>query len=148
MRKWLWILLFPLAAQAAGEGAWQASSIGLTLNHRGESISSRPLSASEPVSGQMTLVARNYTLTGPTPAGLRVRLCSLTRCAEIEDKVAPPGLQRGVCSGAFTLYLGSARRWTSDPGAESSAQRGARQLPLTACLFTSLQAFLKAGSQN
>ena len=57
MRKWLWILLFPLAAQAAGEGAWQASSIGLTLNHRGESISSRPLSASEPVSGQMTLVA-------------------------------------------------------------------------------------------
>lgn len=35
MRKWLWILLFPLAAQAAGEGAWQASSIGLTLNHRG-----------------------------------------------------------------------------------------------------------------
>lgn len=90
MRKWLWILLFPLAAQAAGEGAWQASSIGLTLNHRGESISSRPLSASEPVSGQMTLVAWNYTLTGPTPAGLRVRLCSLTRCAEIEDKVAPP----------------------------------------------------------
>ena len=57
MRKWLWILLFPLAAQAAGEGAWQASSIGLTLNHRGESISSRPLSAAEPVSGQMTLVA-------------------------------------------------------------------------------------------
>ena len=86
MRKWLWSLLFPLAAQAAGEGAWQASSIGLTLNHRGESISSRPLSASEPVSGQMTLVAWNYTLTGPTPAGLQVRLCSLTRCAEIEGQ--------------------------------------------------------------
>lgn len=86
MRKWLWILLFPLAAQAAGEGAWQASSIGLTLNHRGESISSRPLSATEPVSGLMTLVAWNYTLTGLTPAGLRVRLCSLTRCAEIEGQ--------------------------------------------------------------
>ena len=28
MRKWLWILLFPLVAQAAGEGTWQASSIG------------------------------------------------------------------------------------------------------------------------
>lgn len=27
MRKWLWILLFPLVAQAAGEGTWQASSI-------------------------------------------------------------------------------------------------------------------------
>ncbi len=34
----------------------------------------------------MTLVARSYTLTGPTPAGLRVRLCSLTRCAEIEGQ--------------------------------------------------------------
>ena len=132
MRKWLWILLFPLAAQAAGEGAWQASSIGLTLNHRGESISSRPLSASEPVSGQMTLVAWNYTLTGPTPAGLQVRLCSLTRCAEIEG-------QRGTTQ-AFN--------GVSHPGAEGSAQRGARQLPLTARLFASLQAFLKAGSQK
>jgi len=84
MRKWLWILLFPLAAQAAGEGAWQASSIGLTLNHRGESISSRPLSASEPVSGQMTLVAWNYELNGPIPAGLRVRLCSQARCTELD----------------------------------------------------------------
>ena len=27
MRKWLWILFFPLAAQAAGEGMWQASSM-------------------------------------------------------------------------------------------------------------------------
>lgn len=96
MRKWLWILLFPLAAQAAGEGAWQASSIGLTLNHRGESISSRPLSASEPVSGQMTLVAWNYTLTGPTPAGLRVRLCSLTRCAEIEGQSGTTQAFNGV----------------------------------------------------
>ena len=148
MRKWLWILLFPLAAQAAGEGAWQASSIGLTLNHRGESISSRPLSASEPVSGQMTLVAWNYTLTGPTPAGLRAAVLADPLRGNRGTKWHHPGLQRGVCSGAFTLYLGSARRWTSDPGAESSAQRGARQLPLTACLFTSLQAFLKAGSQN
>ena len=86
MRKWLWILLFPLAAQAAGEGAWQASSMGITLNHRGESMSSRPLSPSEPATGLMTLVAWNYTLTGPTPAGLQVRLCSLTRCAEIEGQ--------------------------------------------------------------
>lgn len=86
MRKLLWLLLFPLAAQAAGEGAWQASSIGITLNHRGVSASSSPLSSSQPVSGLMTLVAWRYELNGPTPAGLRVRLCSQSRCVEIEGQ--------------------------------------------------------------
>ncbi|HDR2860523.1 TPA: flagellar protein FlhE [Enterobacter asburiae] len=86
MHKWLWVLFFPLAAQAAGEGTWQASSMGITLNHRGESMSSRPLSPSESASGQMTLVAWNYRLIGPTPAGLRVRLCTQTRCAEIDGE--------------------------------------------------------------
>lgn len=89
-------LTFPAGGAGRRRGAWQASSIGLTLNHRGESISSRPLSASEPVSGQMTLVARNYTLTGPTPAGLRVRLCSLTRCAEIEGQSGTTRAFNGV----------------------------------------------------
>lgn len=86
MRKFLWLLLFPLVAQAAGEGAWQASSIGITLNHRGVSASSAPLSSSQPVSGLMTLVAWRYELNGPTPAGLRVRLCSQSRCVEIEGQ--------------------------------------------------------------
>lgn len=86
MRKFLWLLLFPLAAQAVGEGAWQASSIGITLNHRGVSAASAPLSSSQPVSGLMTLVAWRYELNGPTPAGLRVRLCSQSRCVEIEGQ--------------------------------------------------------------
>ncbi|HIE5387353.1 TPA: flagellar protein FlhE [Enterobacter cancerogenus] len=86
MRKWLFILLFPLAAQAAGEGMWQASSMGITLNHRGESMSSNPLSAGEPVNGLMSLVVWNYRLIGPTPAGLRVRLCSQTRCTELDGE--------------------------------------------------------------
>lgn len=86
MRHWLWILLFPLLAHAAGEGTWQASSIGITLSNRGVSASSRPLSASEPVSGLMTLVVWRYQLIGPTPAGLLVRLCSQTRCTEIEGE--------------------------------------------------------------
>ena len=58
MRKLLWLLLFPLVVQAAGEG----------------------------VSGLMTLVAWRYELNGPTPAGLRVRLCSQSRCVEIEGQ--------------------------------------------------------------
>lgn len=86
MRKLLWLLLFPLVVQAAGEGAWQASSIGITLNHRGVVASSSPLSSSQPVSGLMTLVAWRYELNGPTPAGLRVRLCSQSRCVEIEGQ--------------------------------------------------------------
>ena len=86
MRKLLWLLALPMMAQAAGEGAWQDSSIGLTLNNRGVAASSRPLSAKQPVSGLMTLVVWNYTLIGPTPAGLRVRLCSQTRCTEIDGE--------------------------------------------------------------
>ena len=84
MRKLLWLLFFPLVAQAAGEGAWQASGMGITLNHRGQSASSDPLVPSQPVSGLMTLVAWRYELNGPTPAGLRTRLCSLTRCTELD----------------------------------------------------------------
>lgn len=86
MRHWLWILLFPLMAQAAGEGTWQASSIGITLSNRGVSASSRPLSPPEPASGLMTLVVWRYQLIGPTPAGLLVRLCSQTRCTELDGE--------------------------------------------------------------
>ncbi|MFK3713213.1 MULTISPECIES: flagellar protein FlhE [Leclercia] len=83
MRKLLWLLALPMMAQAAGEGAWQDSSIGLTLNNRGVAASSRPLSAKQPVSGLMTLVVWRYELNGPIPAGLRVRLCSQARCTEL-----------------------------------------------------------------
>ncbi len=69
MRTLLAILLFPLLVQAAGEGMWQASSVGITLNHRGESMSSAPLSTRQPASGLMTLVAWRYQLIGPTPSG-------------------------------------------------------------------------------
>lgn len=90
MRTLLAILLFPLLVQAAGEGMWQASSVGVTLNHRGESMSSAPLSTRQPAAGLMTLVAWRYQLIGPTPAGLRVRLCSQSRCVELKGKVEPP----------------------------------------------------------
>lgn len=86
MRNWLWLLFLPLAAEAAGEGSWQASSIGLTLNHRGVAASSRVLAPATPVFGQMTLVAWRYQLIGPTPAGLRTRLCSQSRCTELDGE--------------------------------------------------------------
>lgn len=82
-----WLLLWlPFAAQATGEGAWQASHAGMTLNYRGEAASSLPLSATEPVAGKMTLVAWRYELIGPTPAGLQTRLCSSTCCVELDGQ--------------------------------------------------------------
>ncbi|EDP8646522.1 flagellar protein FlhE [Salmonella bongori] len=86
MRKWLTLLIFPLTVQAAGEGAWQDSGMGVTLNYRGVSASSSPLAARQTVSGLMTLVAWRYELNGPTPAGLRVRLCSQSRCVELDGQ--------------------------------------------------------------
>ena len=86
MRKLLLLLLFPLAVQAAGEGAWQTSGMGITLNHRGQSASSAPLVPSQPVSGLMTLVAWRYELNGPTHACLRVSLCSQSRCVELDGQ--------------------------------------------------------------
>lgn len=86
MRALLLLLCLPLLAQAAGEGSWQASSRGIILSHRGESMSSPPLAPSQPDSGLMTMVAWRYTLIGPTPAGLRVRLCSQTRCVELDGQ--------------------------------------------------------------
>ncbi|AXC76876.1 flagellar protein FlhE [Salmonella enterica] len=95
MCKWLALLLFPLTVQAAGEGAWQDSGMGVTLHYRGVSASSSPLSARQPVSGLMTLVAWRYELNGPTPAGLRVRLCSQSRCVELDGQ---SGTTRGFAN--------------------------------------------------
>lgn len=81
-----WLLLLPLGVHAAGEGSWQASSMGKTLNYRGQAASSSPLSSTQAVNGMMTLVAWRYELNGPTPAGLRTRLCSPTRCVELEGQ--------------------------------------------------------------
>lgn len=86
MRYLAWLVALPLFAHAVGEGAWQASSIGITLNNRGVSASSAPLASSQPVNGLMTLVAWRYELNGPTPAGLVVRLCSQTRCVELDGQ--------------------------------------------------------------
>ncbi len=109
MRTLLAILLFPLLVQAAGEGMWQASSVGITLNHRGESMSSAPLSTRQPASGLMTLVAWRYQLIGPTPSGLRVRLCSQSRCVELEGAERNHrGLFRYSGSRTVAIYLGSA----------------------------------------
>lgn len=85
MRKLAGLLLaLPLFAQAAGNAAWQASNIGVILSHRGQAMSSRVLAPPQPVNGLMTVVAWRYELNGPTPAGLNTRLCTQTRCVQLD----------------------------------------------------------------
>ncbi|MCL5498047.1 flagellar protein FlhE [Escherichia coli] len=85
MRKLAGLLLaLPLFVHAAGNGAWQASNIGGILSNRGQAMSSRVLAPSQPVNGLMTVVSWRYELNGPTPAGLNTRLCSQTRCVQLD----------------------------------------------------------------
>ena len=85
MRKLAGLLLaLPLFVHAAGNGAWQASNIGVILRNRGQAMSSRVLAPSQPVNGLMTVVSWRYELIGPTPAGLNTRLCSQTRCVQLD----------------------------------------------------------------
>ncbi|WP_054180669.1 flagellar protein FlhE [Trabulsiella odontotermitis] len=104
MRKLFALLLLPLCVQAAGEGTWQASSTGITLTWRGQAASSRVLAPSQPVEGLMTVVAWRYELIGPTPAGLRVRLCTQTRCVELDG-------QSGTTRGFNAISAGEPLRF-------------------------------------
>jgi flagellar protein FlhE len=107
MRKLAGLLLaLPLFVHAAGNGAWQASNIGVILSNRGQAMSSRILAPSQPVNGLMTVVSWRYELNGPTPAGLNTRLCSQTRCVQLDAQAAPlspsptcPRLSRYALSG-------------------------------------------------
>lgn len=85
----LWLPTLALAAS----GGWSASGTGAALSQRGVQASSPALSPPAPVAGMMTAVYWQYQLTGPTPAGMQVRLCSATRCAAIEGS---SGSTRGL----------------------------------------------------
>ncbi|ALB70227.1 flagellar protein FlhE [Cronobacter muytjensii] len=90
---WLTTLLMTSSlANAAGEGAWQASAMGPVLSQRGMAASSPVLAPDSPATGVMTVVAWRYELIGPTPAGLVARLCSQTRCVQVDDQA---GTTRG-----------------------------------------------------
>lgn len=78
------LLLIPSLTSAAGEGAWMASGNGVIMQNRGMSASSSPLSPSQPVNGLVTTVQWQYKLVGPQPANLLVRLCSQSRCVELD----------------------------------------------------------------
>lgn len=80
------MLTLPLLANAAAEGAWQASGMGITLHNRGVSASSSVLSPPPSAYGLMTIVSWSYTPIGPTPANLLVRLCSQSRCVELDGE--------------------------------------------------------------
>jgi len=84
LRLSLLIMLWLPAVVLAASGGWSASGTGAALSLRGVQASSPALSPPAPVEGVMTEVHWRYLLSGPTPAGMQVRLCSSTRCAAIE----------------------------------------------------------------
>jgi hypothetical protein len=69
-------------AQAAGEGPGRTAILAL----RSTIVAWRPRHARCRLAAGSgtTLVAWNIQLNGPTPAGLRTRLCSLSRCTELD----------------------------------------------------------------
>lgn len=93
MRALFLMMFIPFGALALGDGAWQGSGVGVTLDHRGVAASSQPLAPPQPVSGRMSLIAWTYVLDGPTPAGLTVKLCSQTNCTSIDGQ---SGTTRGL----------------------------------------------------
>ncbi|EPH6762210.1 flagellar protein FlhE [Cronobacter dublinensis] len=100
---WLTTLLMASSlANAAGEGAWQASAMGPVISQRGMAASSPVLAADPSAWGVMTVVSWRYELIGPTPAGMVARLCSQTRCVQVDDEA---GTTRAFTNVAATEPL-------------------------------------------
>lgn len=68
----------------------------------------------------MTLVARRYQLIGPTPTGLRVRLCSQSRCVELDGQSGTTVAFSGVPALEPLRFIWEVRRWTVNSTAQSS----------------------------
>ncbi|MDV5141578.1 flagellar protein FlhE [Chimaeribacter arupi] len=82
-------LLTLLPAAGFASGTWSADSRGITLSLRNQALSTPALSppVSAPVGrGLIATVNWRYRLLGPTPDGLRVQLCTLQRCTEINGQ--------------------------------------------------------------
>ncbi|MEY8709567.1 flagellar protein flhE [Mangrovibacter phragmitis] len=85
------LLCLPLLVQAAGEGSWQAESMGAALSHRGVVASSKPLAPPHKVKGVITQVYWRYSLFSIPPDRLEVKLCTQTQCVIVDG-------QQGVTS--------------------------------------------------
>lgn len=93
MRLLIALLCWPCFTWAEGSAAWQASSMGATLSQRGVATLSPRLQPQQSLSGKVTLVAWQYRLTGPSPSGMRVKLCAAGRCAVLDG---PAGTTRAL----------------------------------------------------
>ncbi|MEN3753972.1 flagellar protein FlhE [Mangrovibacter sp. SLW1] len=80
------LVCFPLLAQAAGEGSWQAEATGAALSHRGVVASSKPLLPPQKVSGIITQVYWRYSLFSIPPDRLEVKLCTQTQCVIVDGQ--------------------------------------------------------------
>ncbi|MFT8211216.1 MAG: flagellar protein FlhE [Symbiopectobacterium sp.] len=107
----LLLVLAPLTVYAA-QGGWNASKSGVMLTYRGQLFNSSPL-APTPAQGVktdnvITVVYWRYTVDGVYDPGLRVKLCTVQRCAEIEGGSGQTQAFRGLPATSefrFTYFL-------------------------------------------
>ncbi len=105
------LLLAPLAVSAA-QGGWNASKSGVTLTYRGQLFNSAPL-APTPVQGvspqnSITVVYWRYAVDGIYDPGLRVKLCTVQRCTDIQGGSGETQAFRGLPATSefrFTYFL-------------------------------------------
>ncbi|MBG6245390.1 flagellar protein [Candidatus Symbiopectobacterium sp. 'North America'] len=107
----LLLALVPLAV-FAGQGGWNASKSGVMLTYRGQLLNSAPL-APTPLQGvnpdnSITVVYWRYAIDGVYDPGLRVKLCTVQRCTEIEGGSGQTQAFRGLPATSefrFTYFL-------------------------------------------
>ncbi len=107
----LLLVLLPLTV-SAGQGGWNASKSGAMLTYRGQLFNSAPL-APTPEQGVkpdnvITVVYWRYAIDGVYDPGLRVKLCTVQRCAEIEGGSGQTLAFRGLPATSefrFTYFL-------------------------------------------
>lgn len=105
------LLLAPLAV-SAGQGGWNASKSGVSLTYRGQLFNSAPL-APNPIQGvspqnSITVVYWRYAVDGIYDPGLRVKLCTVQRCADIDGGSGETQAFRGLPATSefrFTYFL-------------------------------------------
>lgn len=107
----LLLTVVPLAVSAA-QGGWNASKSGVSLTYRGQLFNSSPLAPTPAQSVKtdkvITVVYWRYIVDGLHDPGLRVKLCTVQRCAEIEGGSGETHAFRGLSATSefrFTYFL-------------------------------------------
>lgn len=104
------MLASPLAL--AADGSWSSQSFGGTMTRGGQVVKSRPVQSPSPLASGAT-ASRAYwkiSTNGPTPVGMRIRLCSAARCLMLPGMAGEIALPTDMSPGGpFRFEYATAR---------------------------------------